>query len=453
MTSPLTPRLRANLGAMLVLAALVAVAGAVRWIGPAVLGNTYDLVVAVPETGGVQAGHPVTVRGTAVGIVASTTVTRDDVDLVLRLQRGAQVPEHALVQVLRRSAIGEPALELTPVPRGWEPDDPLVPSRVPVAHDWRAAVPGSRLRPAAVVTPASVPALLDRAETLLAAIPGPELATVIDELGTALDGRVGTLRELNRDSAELTATLVTGIPDAERLLDESADVLQALQRQRDDLASAITDTADVLESLAASRPAVEGILTDATPTLRRLDALVRDQRPNVVCLGRDLEAVGDLVARPADLGNLARILDLNRYFYGGFDAATTWDPYRPGIIWARVNILTDQQGGGQPKVPRTPTPDTRPGAACTSIFGAGVQAVRQTDPPPLPPDETAPAIDYAPLVPGADGGGRDGVPSAAPAPDAATRPSHGTLPATGSGTTGLWVLLVAAIGWGATRRR
>lgn len=451
MTSPLTSRLRTNIGALLVLSAVVAVAAAVRWVGPAAFGDTYELVVAVPDAGGVQTGHPVTVLGTAVGVISETRVTTDDVELVLQLEPGTSAPQHALVQILRRSAIGEPALELTPVPPDWEPEEPLVPSRAPVDDDWRAAAPGSRIDAAAVAVPSSVPLLLERAERLLAAIPGPELATVVAELATVVEGRVGTLRQLNRDGADLTANLVTAIPDAERLMRSSGDVLQALQRQRDDLASAITDSADVLETLADGRPDVEGILTDVTPTFSTLDALVRDQRPNLVCLGTDLEAVGDTLARPADLEYLARILDLNRYFYGGFDAATTWDPSRPGLIWARVNILIDQQGGGQPKVPPTPTPATRPGAACTSVFGPGVQAVRQTDPPPLPPDETAPAIDYAPLVAGADAGDHDGVPGRSdPAPGG--QALRADLPATGAEAPVLLAVVLGTLGWLTGRR-
>lgn len=455
MTGPIGGRLRTNIGAMLTLSAIVVVAAAVRWIGPAAFGDTYELGVAVPDAGGIQVGHPVTVLGSAVGTVASTRVTTDDVELVLEFGDGMRVPATALVQILRRSPIGEPVVELTPVRSGWEPPARLIPSQVPVDDDWRAAEPGTRIDPAAVVVPSSVPGLLERAERLLAAIPGRDLAIVIDEVGTAVDGRVETLRQLNRDGAELTSALVTAIPDAERLLGSSAEVLQALQRQRDDLASAITDTADVLETLAGARPDVEQVLTDATPTLVQLDALVRDQRANLVCLDGDLEAVGEVFARSEGREHLGRILDLNRFFYGGFDAATTWDPYRPGIIWARVNILVDQQGAGQPKVPPTPTPATRPGAACTSTFGPGVQAVRQTDPPPLPPDETAPGIDYAPLVAGADGGDRDGVPgrqggTAAPAP---ARPARADLPATGSEVPVLLAVTLGTLGWLGGRRR
>lgn len=453
MTQTLSTRLRSNIGAMLVFSAVVTVAAAIRWIGPVAFGDTYDLVVAVPDAGGIQPGHPVTVLGSAVGVVASTTVTTDDVEIVLRLDPGTRAPASAVVQILRRSPIGEPVVELTPVRPGWEPGERVVPSRVPVDDDWDAAAPDSRIRPAAVVVPSSVPALLDRAERLLAAMPGEELATLVDELGIALDGRIDTLRQLNRDGAELTGTLATAIPDAERLIRSSADVLQALGRQRDDLASAITDTADVLETLAGARPDVEQLLTDATPTLTTLDALVRDQRANVVCLDTDLEAVGEVLARPEGREHLARILDLNRHFYGGFDAATTWDPYRPGIIWARVNILIDQQGGGQPKVPLTPTPATRPGAACISPFGVGVQAVRQTDPPPLPPDETSPGIDYAPLVADGDGGGQDGVPArSGDGPSAAPVPRE-PLPATGSGAPVLLAIVLASLGWIAGRRR
>jgi virulence factor Mce-like protein len=455
--TPISPRVRTNIAWLVIVSFVLSIAGLVRWVGPGVLGNTYQLTVAVPDGGGIQAGHPVTVLGTEVGTVSGVRVTREAVEVVLEVEREHPVPRSAVVQVLRRSPIGEQAVELTPVPPGWRASDRVVPSRLPVDGDWRAADPGSRLDPAAVVVPSSVPALLDRAERLFAAIPGPQLATVVDELATAVDGRVPTLQQLNRDAAELTGTLATAIPDADRLIRASRDVLAALHAQRHDLATAISDTAGVVETLAASRPAVERVLTDASPMFTRLDTLIRDQRPNVVCLGDDLTAVGGVLAQPDNRVHLARILDLNRFFYGGFDAGTQWDPYRPGHLWARVNILIEQEPGGQPKVPLTPTPATRPGAACTSSFGPGVQAVRQTDPPPLPPDPTAPGIDYAPLVAGADAGDHDGV--RASGPDAAgpgevdgRGPARDDLPATGGGA-GLVAIGTALSGWLLGRRR
>ncbi len=97
---------------------------------------------------------------------------------------------------------------------------------------------------------------------------------------------------------------------------------------------------------------------------------------------------------------------------------------------------------------RRPTPATKPGAACESPFGLGVNAVRQDD--HQPPDPTSPGIDWAPLVEGAGGdvSGSDSQRRGA----AASRDEP--LPATGAGAGAglIATFLVGAAAWLRSRR-
>ena len=444
-------RIGANIVTLAVLTTVVVGGAIVRWVGPSFFGNTYQLVVAVPEGGGVLPGMPVTVLGAEAGLIADTEVTTDAVDITMEFRDSVEVPRTVMVHVLRRSPIGEQAIELTPVAEDWEPPKDVVPSLVPVAEDWIPAEPGTRLEPKTVVTPSSVPKLLEKAEELLTAVPGDDLNILIDELGTAVDGRIEVIRQLNRDSADLGETLVEAIPDSERLLAASETVLAELSAHRETLAQALTDSADVVETFAALRPTTEQVITTSIPTLQQLDGFIREERADFWCLNHDLLDLGELTAEPSNLEDLEMILDLNRYFYGGFDAGTQWDPYRPGIVWARVNILLMEEAGGQPKEPRTPTPPTLPGAACESPFGVGVNAVRQED--PMAPDPTSPGIDYAPLVEGGDSTYSGGEASGRDASggDGGARPDT---PATGGGLGVVAAgLMGGALLLGAIRRR
>ncbi|MDX1658821.1 MAG: hypothetical protein R3343_08380 [Nitriliruptorales bacterium] len=411
----LSARIGANIATLAFLTTVVVGAAIVRFVGPSLFGGTYELVVEVPEAGGVLPGMPVTVLGTEAGLIDRTEVTREAVDIHMEFKKSVDVPATVMVHVLRRSPIGEQAIELTPVPEDWDPPEDLIPSLVPVAEGWEPADHGTRLEPKAVVTPSSVPSLLEKAEELLTAIPGEDLNTLIDELGAAVEGRVEVLRQLNRDSAGLGETLVGGIPDSERLLAASESVLAELSDHRETLAAALTDSADLVETLAGTRDSAERLLTASVPTVERLDGFIRAERANLWCLNHDFVDLYSMVAQDQTLEELERLLDLNRFFYGGFDAGTQWDPYRPGIIWARVNILFMEEAGGQPKVPRTPTPATKPGAACESPFGLGVDAVRQDD--ATPPDPTSPGIDYAPRKGGESSGAGDVLLAAAHAPE------------------------------------
>ncbi len=410
----------------------------VNWVGADLIEDTYAVTVPMPEAGGLVPAQEVTVRGSKVGTVHDIRITRDGVDLELRIDAEEEVPARAVVQILRRSPIGEQALDLIPVTADWRPPaggGRVVPARLPMPTGWEPAEPGARIEPIAAVPPASVADLLDAADELLTAVDGADLGTVVHELAVALAGRTETLKEINRDSAELGATLIDGIPEFERLLDSSEPVLAVLRDHRDALASSFTHAADVSETLAGNRGTLERILDEAPRALDEAELLVRTERADLSCLNDDLLALNERFSQPEHLEEIARLLDLQRFFYGGFDAGTQWDPYRPGVLWARVNILMFQESGGQPFVPRRPTPETWPGAACRSPFGIGVNAVRQTDPPPIPPDPTSPGIDYAPRV---DGAGDEQPPPSSDGGD------PGTTPATGSGAGLLAIVAMAA---------
>lgn len=456
-----TVRTALNLGFLLVVAAGLVGYALYNWIGTELFRPSYVVTVVMPDSGGVAPDQQVTVRGYQVGNVDELILTEEGVEIRLRINGDEAVPQRAVAQVMRRSPIGEQAIDLTPVAPGWDPDDDatgrrrLVPARIPVHADWEAAPEGSTIEPVAAVLPSSVPALLERANDLLTAIPGEDLTTVIRELAAAFDGRVEVMQQLNRNAADLGETLVDGIPEFERLIDSSGPVLEVLSDHRDALARSFTSSADLSETLAANRPTLEAIIDDGHTALEQADAFVRNERADISCLIGDLATLNATFSRDEQREQLARLLDLNRYFYGGFDAGTQWDPYRPGVIWARVNILMFEEPGGEPHVPRRETPPTLPGEACVSPFGVGVNAVRQDDPPPQPPDPTSPGIIYAPLV--ADDGGERRDPDARAAPDdddrVAARPD-GPTPVTGAHPAAL--LGIAALAAGAAlgdRRR
>ncbi|MBW3534821.1 MAG: hypothetical protein KY453_06310, partial [Gemmatimonadetes bacterium] len=83
----------------------------------------------------------------------------------------------------------------------------------------------------------------------------------------------------------------------------------------------------------------------------------------------------------------------------------------------------------------------------------GVNAVRQTDLPPVPPDPTSPGIFYAEQVEGAgDGGGPPDGALAGERDGGSRGDDRAPLPATGSGA-GLLAIVALAAGAVAARRR
>lgn len=396
-------RIGANLAVVVVLSMVVLAAAGFRFLG-FLADDTRELVIELPEAGGVLEAQPVTVHGTGVGVVTDIRLTVEGTELVTEIDRGQDVPRHAVVQVLRRSPIGEQAIELTPVASDYAPPEGAQPRgrQVPRASEWTPLGPDEELDIRGVATPPAVPQVLRLAEDLLETVDVDSLVTVVDELGTAVDGRSQVLRDLSRDGTELSETILASTGEIERLLEESEPVLGLIDDQRDELRAGLESSADVLETLGARGDDVAGILDTAPGAMDELTRLVDEQAPNLSCLNADLLRLGELLAGDDVLPFVQQLLDHQRFFFDSFDVGTQWDPYRPQALWARVNILLAESVTGpaaEAKDPRTPTPPTLPGAHCDSPFGPGVDAVRQAD--PIEPDPTSPGIEYAPRHEGA----------------------------------------------------
>jgi virulence factor Mce-like protein len=388
----LTSRVSINILTVLIVSTMVTVGAFLTYATGVVFDDSYEVAVPMPDAGGVLPNQEVTVLGRAVGQVSEVEVAGDGVLLTLRIDGDRHVPAEADVQVLRRSPIGEQAVDFLPLETGWS-----------------AAEPGSRIEPRETTVPEPVPFLLEQTVRLFEAMEVDDVSTLVSELATALDGRADRLRNLNRDSLELNRTLVRGIPEFERLIDTSGPVLEALREHRHDLASAFGSGADLTEIFAEQRPNLETLLDTGERSLDQLDVFTRNTRANFSCLMEDFTEFNELMLGPSTyqgeheglydskLDEFERMLVNNRYFFDlGFHIIAQPDP-RTGLGWTRVHMIGDEEEEAEYYDELRPTPQPRAGAACVSDeWGLGVNAVRQENPAEV--HHTSPPMDYAPLV-------------------------------------------------------
>jgi virulence factor Mce-like protein len=400
--SGLNRRLATNLVWIVVFAAIVTVGAFLTFVTGVLFDDSYPVSVAMPESGGVLPDQEVTVYGRAVGQVDDVEVVEEGVLLTLRIHGDFEVPDTAVAQVLRRSPIGEQAVELRPV-----------------EEDWVAAEPDSTIETTETIIPAPVPFLLEGAADLFENLTPDSVGTVVTELSVALEGRGERLRMLNRDSLELQRTLVDGIPEFERLLDTSEAVLAVLRDQREALRSSFGSGADLAEVFAEQRPNLDALLDRGTPALDRTTDLVLANAANLECLMTDMTAINEMLLGPSTyesvdgpnyaskLDEFERALINHRYFFHlGFNIFGQYQP-DTGLGWIRVLLVSDEPQEAHEYDDFRPTPVTKPGAAClTDAWGTGVNAVRQANAQPA--HETAPGIDYAPRVDDAETAERTG---------------------------------------------
>lgn len=445
-------RLRANLLFLVLFAAAVLLASFLRFATSSGFEEPYRVTAAMPEAGGVLPGQEVTVMGRAVGQVSDVTLSEAGVDIVMEIPQQFDVPATATMQVLRRSPIGEQAID-------FQPDGP----------DWEPAEPGSEIEVIEAIVPAEVPFLLEQTVELFSAIDNEDLGTVIHELALALEGRGQTLAQLNRDSRDFNRTMVDGIPTLERLTGEgTVRMLDTLRESAADLGETFDNAAALAELLAQESPTIEQLLNTSPVALSESSILIQEQSANVGCLLGDVIDLNEMLNgestwdgaeegryNNSKLREFELALQLHEHFFQQGFAIIAQPDYDTGVYWTRIDLQLDKPAGGQRYEQKRPTPTTRPGAACVSEeFGLGVNAVRQADarlPDPTVEDLngdgeiTTADIDFAPLASGERARGSGVVP-----PDLDTDPGGG-LAATGGGVLlGAPLLLGLAL---ALRRR
>ena len=147
---------------------------------PAMLGiGQYNVILELPETGGLYERGNVTYRGSQVGIVEGVGLTDRGVEARLSLDSGVEIPADLIASVRSQSAVGEQFVELVPQSGAG-----------PVLRDGDV-IPRDRAR-----VPPDVNTVLELTNEGLRAIPQENLKTVIDESYLAVGGLGPELRRL-----------------------------------------------------------------------------------------------------------------------------------------------------------------------------------------------------------------------------------------------------------------
>ena len=230
----LTPRLVANLLAVLALGVLT-----VGWVITSLLGNVVgdkpiSVVADFAGSGGVFTNQEVTYRGVLVGKVGTLALNEDGVDIQLLIQPEwkGKIPSDLHASVQSKSAVGEQFVNLTPNTAGPE-----------MLED------GDRIAREDTSLPVEFQQLLRSLDRVLADVPPEAAARAIGELGQGLEGRGEDIASILDSLATLSEAFASIAPEQQRLLVNSTATGQAFLESKEEFTAAIKAADEVFAGL------------------------------------------------------------------------------------------------------------------------------------------------------------------------------------------------------------
>ncbi|HTZ42883.1 MAG TPA: MlaD family protein [Jatrophihabitans sp.] len=262
-------------------------------LGARLFGEKGCLVSAdFPDSGGIFTNAEVTYRGVTVGKVGQLhladytdhgqTVRGVRVDLRLSSCSHPAIPADAQAYVSDRSAVGEQYVNL----------EPTTDSGPYLTRGALLAKPGQ--------VPVATQVLLQNLDDLVSHVDSAKLNTVVQQLGTAFNGRGPDLQALLDSGDQLLASARQALPQTLKLIDDGRIVLQTQL----DSGSAIKSWAHNLNLLTTqlkqSDPDLNGLLGNGPDELSAVNRFLQSNRSALDLLLANLTSVNQVLVSHLD---------------------------------------------------------------------------------------------------------------------------------------------------------
>ncbi|WP_436794713.1 MCE family protein [Actinospongicola halichondriae] len=333
-------RIYLNIAAFLVLTAATIAWSAVNFLHLDFVERPYVVTAEFEQSPGLRSGYEVTYLGHAVGRIRQVELVPGRSEVQLAIDRGVELPADVVAAARRRSAIGEPYVDLAPAP-GTDPD-----AGARLADGDRVELPDTS-------SPLQYGDLFRSLDTLVETIDADALGTVVEELAAALDGRGDDIRRIVDSTEELTTTLSENGDDIERLVDGVAEITDVLATHRDALGSGIDSLAGLTEAMEEARPSIETLLEEGPSTVALMNAVIDAADGAVICT-IDGTATLDAVLDADAIRSLEGVLQRSAAFADVIGLVQ--DP-RDGIF----RLMISPSGGNPPTI-EFAAPKPYPGA-------------------------------------------------------------------------------------------
>ncbi|MGH3243078.1 MAG: MCE family protein [Spirillospora sp.] len=289
----MTRRLTINLAVFAALAAVMVVWAFNNVVRFDFVDRPYRLTVEFASSPGLHPNFEVDYLGLRVGKIDSVRLERDRVVVRLDIDRGVTIPQGVTAAAARKSAVGEPVVELTPG-QGRADAPPMKPGGViPMSHTKVPPKYGDLF--GAVI------------DTLKAIDPG-HAKVLTHELAEGWAGREDSLRQIINGGDDLTRTFAQNTELLEGLTQDLGRITRVLNQNRGPLGAGIDDLAALTAALGQVRGQIAELRDRGPGLLDTVNDLLDETGPDVGCAVDMLGTLGISTYNPGYLTDLRKTL-------------------------------------------------------------------------------------------------------------------------------------------------
>lgn len=326
----------------------------------------YPITVEFASSPGLHPNFEVDYLGLKIGKIDSVRLSGSKVLVKLDIDQGNKIPEGVHAAAARKSAVGEPVVELTPAPgQGNAP----------------AMRPGSVIPLSRTSTPPKYGDLFAAVNKLIGAVDPKAAGTLAHELALGWSGREDSLRQIVESSDQFTQTFADNSEMLDGLTKDLTKITHVLAQNRDSFGQGVDNLAALTGALRQVRAQLTQLRDQGPDLLNRVNSLVDATGPDVDCTLGTLGTFVPSLTTTANMRNLRNTLAQSPQLVQVLDGILGLDQGKPvlNVVFVlttkKLSALEYRYPLGQPTVSKIGTcPDGRtPGVVKQKQFFGGKQ--------------------------------------------------------------------------------
>jgi phospholipid/cholesterol/gamma-HCH transport system substrate-binding protein len=249
----------------------------------------YQIKAEFSESPGLQPNFDVAYLGVAVGKIKSVKLGDHKVIATLDIDRGSQIPDNVVAAAGRKSAIGEPYVDLS-LPSGSNGGPPMRAG---------AVIPMSRTSVAV-----SYGDLFSAANKAVTGLDADALHTVTKELAAGWDGRAQSLQEILDGSSQITSTFGQNTELLDGLIGRLTQLSGTLAAHSGEFGQGLDDLTAFTNALAQANDELVQLQKTAPDLLTRFATVLKSTAQSNACTLQALSTALPAALTPSAISSL-----------------------------------------------------------------------------------------------------------------------------------------------------